>query len=99
MSLLSLLIFLPLVAGVLILLLPSAWQQRYKYVALGAIVVQLVISTYIYIKFDGATYSGIAEQSKYQLVERLPWIHLNLRSLGNLQIDYFLGIDGLSMPF
>jgi len=99
MSLLSLLIFLPLVAGVLILLLPSAWQQRYKYVALGAIVVQLVISTYIYIKFDGATYSGIAEQSKYQLVERLPWIHLNLGSLGNLQIDYFLGIDGLSMPF
>ncbi len=99
MSLLSLLIFLPLVAGILILLLPSAWQQRYKYVALGAIVVQLVISTYIYFKFDGAVYSGIAEQSKYQLVERLPWIHLNLGSLGHLQIDYFLGIDGLSMPF
>ncbi len=99
MSLLSLLIFLPLVAGVLILLLPSAWQQRYKYIALGAIVVQLLISTYIYLKFDGATYSGIAEQSKYQLVERLPWIHLNLGSLGHLQIDYFLGIDGLSMPF
>ncbi len=42
---------------------------------------------------------GIADQSQYQLVERIPWIRLNLGALGNLEIDYFLGIDGLSMPF
>ncbi|WP_207535088.1 complex I subunit 4 family protein [Desertivirga arenae] len=98
MSLLSLLIFLPIVAGILILLLPSAWQQRYKYVALGAVLLQMLISAYIYINFDN-TLSGIADQSTFQLVERIPWIRLNLGALGNLEIDYFLGIDGLSMPF
>jgi len=98
MSLLSLLIFLPIVAGILILLLPSAWQQRYKYVALGAIIVQVVISAYIYINFNNSL-TGVADENSYQLVEKLPWIRLSLGSLGNLEIDYFLGIDGLSMPF
>ncbi|WP_256013509.1 complex I subunit 4 family protein [Desertivirga xinjiangensis] len=99
MSLLSLLIFIPLVAGLIILLLPSIWQQHYKYLALGAIVVQLLLSAYVYLNFDGSVYSGIDTQSKYQLVERLPWIRLDLGSFGALEIDYFLGIDGLSMPF
>lgn len=99
MSLLSLLIFVPLLAGLLILVLPSSWQQKYKYVALGTVVIQVIISTVVYLNFDAAVFSGIDAQSKYQLVERLPWINLNLGSLGYLQIDYFLGIDGLSMPF
>ncbi|MEJ6979173.1 NADH-quinone oxidoreductase subunit M [Pedobacter sp. P351] len=99
MSLLSLLIFLPLLAGLLILMLPPSWQERYKYIALSACVIQVIISAFIYLNFDGSVFSGIDTQSKYQLVERLPWINLNLGSLGYLQIDYFLGIDGLSMPF
>ena len=99
MSLLSLLIFIPILAGLLILVLPSSWQQKYKYVALGTVGIQLMISAFIYLNFDASLFSGIDTQSKYQLVERLPWINLNLGSLGALQIDYFLGIDGLSMPF
>jgi len=98
MSLLSLLIFVPILAGILILVLPSSWQQRYKYVALGIVVIQLIISAFIYFNFDGAIFSGIDNQNKFQLVERVPWINLNLGSLGYLQIEYFLGIDGISMP-
>ncbi|MBC7913991.1 MAG: NADH-quinone oxidoreductase subunit M [Pyrinomonadaceae bacterium] len=99
MSLLSLLIFIPLLAGLLIVLLPSTWQQRYKYIALGTVLIQIIISAFIYINFNGSVFSGIAVQENYQLVERLSWINLNLGSAGRLQIDYFLGIDGLSMPF
>ncbi|HEX8376504.1 MAG TPA: NADH-quinone oxidoreductase subunit M [Pedobacter sp.] len=99
MSLLSLLIFLPLVAGLLILILPSSWQQRYKYISLAAAAIQIIIAAYIYFNFDGNTFSGIVVQAKYQLVERVPWINLDLGRLGYLQVDYFLGIDGLSMPF
>ena len=98
MSLLSLLIFVPLLAGLIILVLPSSWQQKYKFVALGTVIIQLVISAVIYLNFDGAQFSGIDIQNNYQLVERVPWISLNLGSLGYLQIEYFLGIDGLSMP-
>ncbi|RXF67010.1 complex I subunit 4 family protein [Arcticibacter tournemirensis] len=99
MSLLSTLIFLPLVAGLLIILMPSAWQSRYKYVALGVIAIQVILSAYIYLNFNAGTFTGIASQNKFQLVERLPWINISLGTLGKLQIDYFLGIDGLSMPF
>lgn len=98
MSLLSLIIFVPLLAGLIILILPSSWQQKYKLVALGTVIIQLVISAVIYLNFDGAKFSGIDIQNNYQLVERIPWISLNLGSLGYLQIEYFLGIDGLSMP-
>ncbi|MBC8054466.1 MAG: NADH-quinone oxidoreductase subunit M [Sphingobacteriaceae bacterium] len=99
MSLLSLLIFLPLAAGLIITVLPSAWQQRYKYISLAAVIIQIVISAFIYLNFNGAEASGIDNPNKYFLVEQLSWIHLNLGKLGYLQIDYFLGIDGLSMPF
>ncbi|WP_207427169.1 NuoM family protein [Pedobacter sp. SYSU D00535] len=99
MSILSLLIFLPLLAGLVILVLPASFQQRYKYVALAAVIVQMLLSAYIYINYNGNAFSGIDEESKYQLVEKLSWIRLDLGSLGQLQIDYFLGIDGLSMPF
>lgn len=99
MSLLSILIFLPLIAGLLVLIIPSRWQGNYKYIALGAIAVQLILSAYIYLHFNGNTYSGGLSADKFQWVEKLPWIHINLGSLGELQIDYFLGLDGFSMPF
>lgn len=33
-----------------------------------------------------------------QLIEKTKWISLPLGNLGTLNIDYFLGVDGLSMP-
>ena len=62
-------------------------------------IVQVLISVWIYLNYQGGDFPGINSEDKYQLVERLPWIRLSLGSLGNLQIDYLLGIDGLSMPF
>jgi len=100
MNLLSFLIFLPLFASLFILILPSAWQQRYKYIALAVTSIQVLISAYIYLHFKSSSgFSGVHIEDQFQLVERLNWIRLDLGSLGRLQIDYFIGIDGLSMPF
>jgi NADH-quinone oxidoreductase subunit M len=30
-------------------------------------------------------------------VQKLPWISLDLGSMGKMQIDYFVGIDGISV--
>ncbi|WP_423147264.1 complex I subunit 4 family protein [Rubrolithibacter danxiaensis] len=98
MSVLSVLIFLPLLAAFLILALPKALDKTYKYVALGVSVVQLLISCFIYSRFD-AKAAGVNKEAGFQLVEKLHWIGLDLGNLGKLQIDYFVGIDGLSMPF
>jgi NADH-quinone oxidoreductase subunit M len=100
MNILSFLIFLPLFAGFLILILPAVWQKQYKYIALTVTSIQVLISTYIYFHFNtSSNFSGVHIINRFQLVEQLSWIRLDLGSLGRLQIDYFIGIDGLSMPF
>lgn len=98
MKLLTLLVFIPLFAAALVLVLPSSRRSVYKYVALAACIVQLLISGYTYLQFDGQL-AGVADGSTYQFVEKLPWIRLDLGRLGSLEADYFLGIDGFSMPF
>lgn len=84
----------------LILILPSGFQQRYKYITLGVSLVQLAMSIFIYLNFNSsAGAAGVHAENQFQLLEKLSWIRLDLGSIGKLEIDYFLGIDGLSMPF
>lgn len=98
MDLLSLLIFTPLIFGLLILVLPSSWRNSYKYVALAATFVQLLISAWLYFHFQtGSDYAGVYQESQFQHVEKLNWISLNLGSMGRMQIDYFIGVDGISI--
>ncbi len=100
MSVLSILVFLPLLAGLVVIMLPTAQQGRYKYIALGATLLQLLLSAFVYINFKtGADFSGVHQRRQFQFVEQTSWINLDLGTLGRLQIDYFMGVDGLSMPF
>ncbi len=96
--LLSILIFLPLVAAALMLLAPSSKKNLYKYIALVTGVLQLLLSGAMYWLFHPKG-AGITEKRLYQFVEQLPWIRLDLGGMGQLEIDYFIGVDGLSMPF
>src|SRR5882672_5407273 len=98
MNILSLLIFTPLLFGLLIILLPSSWRASFKYITLLATLVQLGISIWIYLHFKtGAEYAGINNESQFQFMQKLPWINLGLGSMGKMQIDYFVGIDGISV--
>lgn len=95
--LLSILIFLPLIAAVLILLIPSRARASYKYIALFTGVFQLALSGGMYYLFHPKG-AGITQERLYQFTEKIPWIRLDMGGLGKLEIDYFLGVDGLSMP-
>lgn len=97
MPILSLLIFLPIVATVLILALPTRYKSSYKYIALAITAMQFILAGICYSHFD-AHQTGIQELAGYQFVEQLPWIRLDLGSIGKLEIDYLIGIDGISMP-
>ncbi|RYE16340.1 MAG: NADH-quinone oxidoreductase subunit M [Sphingobacteriales bacterium] len=99
MNLLTILIFIPVLFGVLILLLPSKWRGSFKYITLLATLIQLGLSIWIYYNFKtGANFGGINHESQFQLVQKTPWIHLDLGVMGKMQIDYFVGIDGISLP-
>jgi NADH-quinone oxidoreductase subunit M len=98
MNILSLLVFTPLLFGLLIVALPSSLRAGFKYITLLATLVQLGISIWIYLHFKtGANFAGINQEGQFQFVQKLPWINLGLGSLGKMQIDYFVGIDGISV--
>ncbi|NGM63137.1 NADH-quinone oxidoreductase subunit M [Sphingobacterium sp. SGG-5] len=97
MGLLSLLIFLPLAALLLIVLLPKTLQGTFKYIALGFTLFQFLLAGYMYSQFDGSA-TGINQLSGYRFVEQLSWIRLDLGGLGQLEIDYLIGADGISLP-
>jgi len=98
MNILTLIIFLPLVFGLLIAVLPNSWRENFKYIALGATLLQLGMAIWIYCNFQtGAAYGGIMHEEQFQFVQKVPWIDLNLMSLGKLQAQYFVGIDGISV--
>jgi NADH-quinone oxidoreductase subunit M len=98
MNILTLLIFIPILFGLIIALLPSKYRGSYRYLTLLATLVQLGISIWIYLHFKtGAAYAGISHESQFQFVQKLPWINLDLGGIGKMQIDYFVGIDGISI--
>ncbi|WP_026464075.1 complex I subunit 4 family protein [Adhaeribacter aquaticus] len=92
---LSSLIFIPLLTVLLILLLPKQMEGAIKSVSLVATILQMVLSCWLFFNFN-PTASATTDQG-YQFVEKLNWISLNLQSLGHLQIQYFLGVDGISL--
>jgi NADH-quinone oxidoreductase subunit M len=98
MNILTLLIFTPLLFGFIIAIMPSSWRGSFKYIALVATLVQLGMSIWIYCNFKtGAAFGGINHEGQFQFVQKLSWINLDLGALGKMQIDYFVGIDGLSI--
>lgn len=98
MNLLTLLIFFPLVIGLLIAVLPAAWRNSYKYITLFTAIAQLAISLVLYFNFKtGPANAGIDQESQFQFMQKLPWINLDLGGAGKMQVDYFVGIDGISI--
>src|SRR3569833_1026937 len=96
MNILTLLIFTPLLFGLLIILLPSSWRFSFKYITLLATLVQLGLSITMYLYFrTGSEYAGVSNESSFQFVQKAHWISLNLGTLGKMQIDYFVGVDGI----
>jgi NADH-quinone oxidoreductase subunit M len=88
---LTLLLLAPLI-GVLLVGLAALLRLDDRTVRLGATAwmgVPIALAALVWARFDaGATAGG---QGVVQLVEKLPWINA-------VRVDYFLGVDGLSLP-
>jgi len=83
-SLLSVLIWLPIVGGILVLLLGDKRLPAARWVALLAAVATLALCVPLYWGFDGST-------AAFQFRERYDWIPA-------FHADYHLGVDGISLP-
>ncbi|MEY4931308.1 MAG: hypothetical protein RI909_2032, partial [Bacteroidota bacterium] len=88
--LLSYLIFTPLLAAVVALLIPASQKNTFRVFTLLVSIIQIVIMTLIALHYEH--HAGV------QLAERLPWITMELGQWGTLQAEYFVALDGLSFP-
>jgi len=89
--LLSLLIFLPLLASVLVLCMPTSLTPYFRWITLLTTLIQLGLSIGLYRVFN-------PQEGGFQWVEEADWISMSLGSMGRLSIDYLVGVDGFSLP-
>ncbi|MDB6013276.1 MAG: NADH:ubiquinone oxidoreductase, subunit [Gammaproteobacteria bacterium] len=83
-SLLSVLIWLPIGAGVLVLLLGERNIVAGRWIALAATILTLILSLPLIANFDTGT-------ANFQFAESVPWIP-------RFHANYALGMDGISLP-
>lgn len=103
---LSLITFLPLIGMIIVLLVPGGKDEvskqksinLYRWITVGFTFMQLLIAIGIYVNFDW-TMPGVTDASTMQFVEKVRWIDMKaLPIIGDLRIDYYMGIDGISAP-
>lgn len=89
--LLSTLIFLPIISAALVLLLPNAYKDSFKWISVLVSIINLLNIFTLYNTFD-------RKLTSFQFLEQYEWIRMGLGSLGTLSIDYILGVDGINLP-
>ncbi|RMH72746.1 MAG: NADH-quinone oxidoreductase subunit M [Gemmatimonadetes bacterium] len=87
---LSLITFIPLLGILLILFTPADKKAIMKWSAAGVTFLQVLMAIYIYVHYD-YTAGGVNDAGSFQFVEQMNWITA-------FNIQYYLGIDGLSTP-
>jgi NADH-quinone oxidoreductase subunit M len=88
---LTYLIFLPVLAAFAALFIPRDRSAWFRVLNLAVCVVQAILVIVAIGRYG-------KETGELRLIERTEWFSLNLGTWGNLQAEYFLGVDGLSLP-
>jgi len=81
---LSIIVFTPIITGILILLIPAERKTEVRVTALAAATFALALSIWVYFSYD-------IPSGGYQLIEKYSW-------LPQFGISYHVGIDGMSAP-
>ncbi|MGA2819578.1 MAG: NADH-quinone oxidoreductase subunit M [Anaerolineales bacterium] len=81
---LSVIVFTPIVTGLIILLLPAERKRAIRGTALAGAVLALALSVVTYFSYD-------THAAGYQFVEKVPWVP-------EWGISYHVGVNGLNLP-
>ena len=95
---LSWITLLPILGMVIILFIPKNQEKIIKGLTLLVTGVQVILSIFIITNFDYLK-GGVFDASSFQFIEKFRWIDIEGFSwIGRIKIDYYMGIDGLSVP-
>ncbi|PKN93467.1 MAG: NADH-quinone oxidoreductase subunit M [Chloroflexi bacterium HGW-Chloroflexi-6] len=81
---LSVIVFTPLVAALIIFLMNGERKNEIRVTALAAAIFALILSVWVYFSYDQAA-------AGYQFIEKVDWLPV-------LGISYHVGVDGISTP-
>ena len=87
---LSLMTFLPLLGAAVILCVPKGKDEVVRWIAAVASFLPLLLAVRLWFAYD-RTLAGVNVASQFQFVEHYSWIP-------SINVEYFLGADGISMP-
>src|ERR1035441_4587675 len=94
---LTLITFLPAVGMWVTAFVPRRNVKLLRGITIGVTLVQLILAIVIVLNFNGSL-AGVNDPKSFQFLERATWIRLSgLGIFGNVAIDYFMGLDGLSV--
>lgn len=95
---LSWITLLPILGMVIILFIPKAQEKLIKGLTLLITSIQVILSIIILAGFNYSK-GGVFDANSFQFIEKFRWIDIEGFSwIGRIKIDYYLGIDGISVP-
>ncbi len=95
---LSWITLLPILGMVIILFIPKTQEKAVKGLTLLITGIQVILSIIILAGFNYSQ-GGVFDASSFQFIEKFRWIDIEGFSwIGRIKIDYYLGIDGISVP-
>jgi NADH-quinone oxidoreductase subunit M len=94
---LSILTLLPIVGMIITAFVPKENVKMIRGITVAVTGLQIVFAVILWLNFNGSM-AGINDPKGFQFVERHDWIRISgLGVFGNVAIDYYMGIDGLSV--
>lgn len=102
---LSWITFLPIIGMIAILLIPTGKDENakkrshliFRWTTVATTFIQLILAVIIYMNYNPAM-KGITDVNTFQFVEKFTWIKAAFPMVGEIKIEYFLGLDGMSVP-
>ncbi|MEX0602516.1 MAG: proton-conducting transporter membrane subunit, partial [Bacteroidota bacterium] len=89
--------FLPILGMIAVLVVPKSSDGALKWIPAAATFGQVVMAVMIYFGFNRGL-DGINTVEGMNFVEKATWIDIqSVPWFGRIQIEYFLGVDGLSV--
>lgn len=87
----------PILIAFVMLLIPAIKQHVFKSLAVATVAIQCILSVILWIKFDQKLIPD-SWAGAFQFIEKLDWITMSFGSIGTMRIQYFIGVDGISLP-
>ncbi|MDI9357189.1 MAG: NADH-quinone oxidoreductase subunit M [Chitinophagaceae bacterium] len=91
---LSTLIWIPILGIILLFFIPKKQTKYVEYIPVFITGIQFLLTMVMTLFW----YKKNTENEVFQFIEKKKWISLPLGDMGTMEINYYLGVDGLSLP-